>query len=241
MTDTCVQIVDGKRGGRNSNVLLNGFRYSKSKVNKNGSVIWACRVPCCKCTLTSGADLNVIRNPCPDHTYSTDAALLVNNMRKRAREKILPIPQIYEQERRKVLTTDLGAAPADIAQHLKLFNNFRSQLYRQRRYLRPQTPAAARNIRFRDEWCTTTTGDYFILIDDIIEGGSRIIVFGTLANLQLLYVVIVLYPWTAHSKWVLVCFISFTLSILIATIQCFQNFFVYYQINRQQHITVYSP
>ena len=24
MTDTCVQIVDGKRGGRNSNVLLNG-------------------------------------------------------------------------------------------------------------------------------------------------------------------------------------------------------------------------
>ena len=105
-------------------------------------------------------------------------------MRKRARVKILPIPQIYEQERGKVLTTDLDAAPADIAQHLKLFNGFRSQLYRQRLYLIPQTPAAARDIRFRDEWCTSTTGDYFILIDDITEGGSRIIVFGTLANLQ---------------------------------------------------------
>ena len=46
---------------------------------------------------------------------------------------ILPIPQIYEQERRKMLTTDLGAAPADIAQHLKLFNGVRLQLYRQRR------------------------------------------------------------------------------------------------------------
>ena len=152
MTDTCVQIVDGKRGGRNSNVLLNGFRYSKRKVNKNGSVIWSCRVPGCKCTLTSGADLNVIRNPCPDHTYSTDtestaAALLVNNMRKRAREKILPIPQIYEQERRKMLITGLDAASADIAQHLKLFNGFRSQLYRQRRYLIPQIAAAARDIR----------------------------------------------------------------------------------------------
>ena len=152
MTDTCVQIV----GGRNSNVLLNGFRYSKCKVNKNGSVIWTCRVPGCKCKPTSGADLNVIRNPCPDHTYSTDTdstavALLVNNMRKRAREKILPIPQIYEQERRKMLITDLDVAPADIAQHLKLFNSFRSQLYRQRRYLIPQTPAAARDIRFRDE------------------------------------------------------------------------------------------
>ena len=88
----CSDIVDGKRGGRNSNVLLNGFRYSKRKVNQNGSVIWSCRVPGCKCTLTSGADLNVIRNPCSDHTYSTDtdstaAALLVNNMRKRARKR----------------------------------------------------------------------------------------------------------------------------------------------------------
>ena len=189
MTDTCVQIVDGKRGGRNSNALLNGFRYSKRKVNKNGSVIWSCSVPGCKCTLTSGADLNVIRNPCPDHTYSTDtdstaAALLVNNMRKRAREKILPIPKIYEQERRKMLITGLDVASADIAQHLKLFNGFRLQLYRQRRYLIPQTSAAARDIRLRDEWCTTTTGDHFILIDDITEGGSRIIVFGTLANLQ---------------------------------------------------------
>ena len=94
------------------------------------------------------------------------------------------IPQIYEQERRKMLTTDLGAAPADIAQHLKLFTGVRSQLYSQRRYLIAQTPAAGRDIRFRDEWCTTTTGDNFILIDDIIEGGSRIFAFGTLANLQ---------------------------------------------------------
>ena len=83
-----------------------------------------------------------------------------------------------------MLTTDLGAAPGDIAQHLKFFNGVRSQFYRQRRYHIPQTPAAARNIRFGDEWCTTTTGDNYILIDDITEGGSRIIVFGTLANLQ---------------------------------------------------------
>ena len=188
---------------------------------------------------------DLIRNPCPDHTYSTDidstaAALLVNNMRKRARENILPKPQIYEQERRKMLITGLDVAPADIAQHLKLFNGFRSQLYRQRRYLIPQTPAAARNIRFRDEWCATTTGGYFILIDDITEDGSRIIVFGTLANLQRLCSSSVV----SMDGTFKVCprlFTSFTSSILIATIQCFQNFFVYYQINRQQHITVYSP
>ena len=101
----------------------------------NGSVIWSCRVPAFKCTLITGADLNVIQNPCPDHTHITDtcsaaASLLVNNMRKRARQEILPIPQIYKQERRKMLTTYLGAASADIAQHLKLFNGVRSQLYR---------------------------------------------------------------------------------------------------------------
>ena len=144
MAVPCVQIVDGKRGGRNSNLLLNGFRYNKRKVNKTGSVTCSCRVPGCKCTLSSGADLNVIRNLCPDHVHSTDtgstaASLLVNNMRKRAREEILLIPQIYEQERRKMLTTDLGTAPADIAQHLNLFNSVRSQLYRERRYLIPQT------------------------------------------------------------------------------------------------------
>ena len=108
MTDTCVQLVDGSR---NSNVLLNRFRYSKHMVNNNGSVIWSCRVPGCKCTLTIGADLTVIRNPCPDHTHNTDTgstatSLLVSNMRKRGREEILPIPQIYEQGRRKMLTTD---------------------------------------------------------------------------------------------------------------------------------------
>ena len=154
------------------------------------NIIWSCRISGCKCTLTTGADLSVIRNPCPFyHTHSTDtgstaASLLVNNMRKCAREEILMIPQIYEQERRKMLTTALGAAPADIAQHLKLFNGVRSQFYSQRRYLIAQTPAAARDIRFGDEWCTTTTGENFILIDGIVEGGSRIIAFGTLANLQ---------------------------------------------------------
>ena len=92
MADNCFRLVDGKRGGRNGNVLLNGFRYSKRKVNKNGSAIWSCRVPGCKCTLTTGADLNVSQNPCPDHTHSTDtvstaASVLVNNMRKRHRER----------------------------------------------------------------------------------------------------------------------------------------------------------
>ena len=134
-------------------------------------------------------------------------------MRKRVREKILLIPQIYEQERWKMLPTDLGAAPGDIAKHLKLFQGVRSQLYRQRRYLRPQTPAAARNIRFGDEWCTLKTGDNFILIDDITEGGSRIIVFRTLANLQRLCSSSVVFMDGTFK--VSPCFISFTLSILI--------------------------
>ena len=126
----------------------------------------------------------------------------------------------YKQERRKMLPTDLGAAPGEIAIHLKLFKGVRSQLYRQRRYLRPQTPAAARNIRFRDEWCTLKTGDHVILIDDITEGGSRIIVFGTLANLQRLCSGSVI----SMDGTFKVCpriFTSFTSSILIATIQCF--------------------
>ena len=34
MTDTCVQIVDGKRGGRNSNVLLNGLDTASVRLTR---------------------------------------------------------------------------------------------------------------------------------------------------------------------------------------------------------------
>ena len=161
-------------------------------------------------------------------------------MRKRAREKILPIPQIYEQERRKMLITGLDVEPADIAQHLKLFNGFRSQLYKQRRYLIPQTPAAARDIRSEMNGVQRQLVIILFLLMILLKV-ALVLLCLELSLISNVYVVVVLYPWTAHSKWVLVYFTSFTSSILIATIQYFQNFFVYYQINRQQHITVYFP
>ena len=120
-------------------------------------------------------------------------------MRKRVREKILLIPQIYEQERWKMLPTDLGAAPGDIAKHLKPFQGVRSQLYRQRRYLRPQTPAAARNIRFGDEWCTLKTGDNLSLLMILLKV-ALVLLCLELSLISNVYVVVVLYSWTAHSK-----------------------------------------
>ena len=67
MADICVELVEDKRGGRNSNILLNGFRCSKRKVNKNGSVLWSCRVPGCKCTLTTGADTKSLSGSYAQH------------------------------------------------------------------------------------------------------------------------------------------------------------------------------
>ena len=55
---------------------------------------------------------------------------LVRGMRKRAREGLTPLPQIYEEERGKIITTDLGTSPAEVACKLPFFSSIKTQLYR---------------------------------------------------------------------------------------------------------------
>ena len=123
---------------------------------------------------------------CGDTTHTHDkqetgineANQLVCGMRKRAREGLTPLPQIYEEERGNTITTDLGASPAEVACKLPFFSSIKTQLYRQRHFLIPQSAKDVNDIILNDEWSQTESGEHFILIDDISEG-SRIIVFGT--------------------------------------------------------------
>ena len=111
-------------------------------------------------------------------TGINEANQLVRGMRKRAREGLTPLPQIYEEERGKIITTDLGTSPEEVAGKLPFFSSIKTQLYRQRHFLIPQSAKDANDIILNDEWSQTESGEHFILIDDISEG-SRIIVFGT--------------------------------------------------------------
>ena len=41
-----IHIVDAHRGG--SNAIYNGYRYTKRKINENGTILWLCRHVGCK-------------------------------------------------------------------------------------------------------------------------------------------------------------------------------------------------
>ena len=56
-------------------------------------------------------------------TGINEANQLVRGMRKRARKELTPLPLIYEEERGKIITTDLGTSPAEVAGKLPFFSS----------------------------------------------------------------------------------------------------------------------
>ncbi len=133
------EIVNGRRGG--ADLLLDGYRYNKRPENKNGTTLWHCRLTGCTATLTTDSEGTVVRRG-TGHTHSADEAnnkvcMLVNSMRNRARDELTSVPEIYEQERAKLLT---DVSPADVAANLKLYDGLRTNLYRERAKKVPRTP-----------------------------------------------------------------------------------------------------
>ena len=82
-------------------------------------------------------------------------------MRKRAREEF-----IYEEERGKIITTDLGTSPAEVVGNIPFFptSSIKTQLYKQRHFLNPQSAKDANDIILNDEWAQTESGELFILM-----------------------------------------------------------------------------
>ena len=88
-------------------------------------------------------------------TGINEANQSVRGMRKRAREGLIELtrlPQIYEEEKGKIITTDLGTSPAEVAGKLPFFSSIKTQLYRQRHFLIPQSAKDANDIILNDEW-----------------------------------------------------------------------------------------
>ena len=103
------------------------------------------------------------------------AKVLINNMRKRSREELTPIPIVYEDER-KTLVSD--ASPEAAAVHLPLLHNLQTQLYRQRSKLVPPNPKSAADLVLTGEWRFTETSQPFNLINDIVND-SRMLALAT--------------------------------------------------------------
>ena len=78
-------------------------------------------------------------------TAKVDWLMLVSNndMRKRSREELTPVPKVYEDERKKLLS---DSSPETTAIHPPLFHNLQNQLYRQRAKLVPSNPKSAGDL-----------------------------------------------------------------------------------------------
>ena len=106
------------------------------------------------------------------------AKVIINNMRKRSREELTPVPKVYEDERKKLLS-DSSAETTAI--HLPLFHNLQNQLYRQRAKLVSSNPKSAGDLILSGDWTMTEMNESFILINDKVEE-SRILVLATTAD-----------------------------------------------------------
>ena len=167
-----------------------------------------------------------------------EAKQLVRGIQKRPKEESTTFPQIYEEERGKIITTDLGTSPAEVAGKLPFCTDNKTQLHKERHFLIPQSAKDANDIILNDEWSQTESGEHFILIDDISDG-SRIIMFGTDDSLRRLCASDIV----SMDGTFKVCprvFISCLLSIHICMKLYFQSYFVYYPTRRQQLTIVCS-
>ena len=86
--------------------------------------------------MTTDAEFVILLKP-KEHSHdscegSNVANMLIDGMRKRSRESTTHVPQIYEQERKKMITDDYCIKPSDIALNLKMFIGLSTQLCRQR-------------------------------------------------------------------------------------------------------------
>ena len=110
-----------------------------------------------------------------------------------------------------MLTTDLGAAPGDIAQHLKFFNGVRSQSIDNVGiiYHRHQQQLVTSGLEMNGVQRQLVT---IISLLMILLKVALVLLCLELSLISNVYVVVVLYPWMAHSKCVLVYFTSFTSS-----------------------------
>ena len=111
-----LHIIDAHRDG--SNAIYSGYKYNKRKIIKNGTIFWVCRHVGCKSSMTTDAEFVILRKP-KEHSHDlcescNVANMLIDGMRKRSRE-YTTIPQIYEQERKKMVTDDYCIKPSDIA------------------------------------------------------------------------------------------------------------------------------
>jgi len=147
----------------------NGYQYTKKRSYVYNTE-WRCRTRPCTTTLSLRRSDNSIHRgpgvhscvPLPtSHKVVIDEAIA--NMKKRAREETLPIPQIYSQEIVKVRVNNPGM---ETGTFFPLLQSIDSCLYRKRSKNYPKLAKNISELLIPDEWKLDLHGQPFLIVDE---------------------------------------------------------------------------
>jgi len=179
--------IDFLENGRGGHYLLHaGYKYSIQK-RRNDRVYWRCVLRQCAATLITLNSILVSLGQNHNHptdTVSLAADAFINNVKKRCREEVSPIPTIFDEELGKLRSREYDDDVGDMIRKIPTFESCRAALYRTRSKVIPRLPATQQDINLEGSWTETPAGERFLLCDDTNDQNQRILIFATDDNLR---------------------------------------------------------
>lgn len=177
-------------------LLLDGYIYLKSKTHK-GKTYWDCkRVRQRECTARAitmqvREEVVVLKGPRlsphqhPPNREEAEAENVIRRLKRAAEEH-------PEQPPARILRNELRNVPSGVLAQLPERENLKKTMRRERRRYLPPNPKSLEDLEgIPDRFKRTLMGDNFMIYDsrEVLEeeeGGSRVIVFATRRNIELL-------------------------------------------------------
>lgn len=111
-------------------LLLGGYKYNIKKINKNTTTRWICVSRTCGGSITTNSSKEVVNkkiHSCVVDEAKNEVDKVLHRCKKRAREEVTPIPQLFYQEMSNVRDAGL-----EFVTKVPNLDSKKSSLYRQR-------------------------------------------------------------------------------------------------------------
>jgi len=181
-----VDFIENGRGGHY--LVQNGFKFH-IKTRRNNRCYWRCVNGDCPASLTTVDNLPTGAGRPHNHTgdiIEVAASAFINNVKKRCRDEVCPIPTIFDDELSKLRNQECDDTTVEMIRQIPTFHGCKSSLYRSRSKVLPKLPSSTNEAEIEGSLKETLAGERFLLCDDTDARGERILIFATDENLRLL-------------------------------------------------------
>ena len=178
-----MEFVTTTRGGRA--LIYERYKYVLNRRGRDDRVFWRCgKSRSCSGALTTIED-EIVSSRAHEHNHPSNEAEMiackaVEGMKQAVKEKIDPVPAIYQEHLQEISARE---NLEEVAAQLPTLSSMKWSLYRLRRKRLPPFPTSRDEVHFEGEWTETNAGELFLLAEDG-EGDDKIIIFSTAANLK---------------------------------------------------------